>query len=48
MTSCWCCKKYPLEMREINKTTFKGREIALCDKCFEAYFTGALVVEGLV
>jgi len=32
---CDNCKKYPLELREINEVTdFKGRDKVLCDKCY--------------
>jgi hypothetical protein len=35
MAICDKCKKTPLEYREINPAYQKGREVILCDECYE-------------
>lgn len=35
MAICDKCKKTPLEYREINRAHRKGREVVLCDECYE-------------
>ncbi|GEM_PF-1056459 len=35
MAICDRCKKTPLEYREINHAYRKGREVVLCDECYE-------------
>ncbi|MBN2130029.1 MAG: hypothetical protein JW741_11060 [Sedimentisphaerales bacterium] len=35
MAICDKCKKTPLEYREINPAYQKGREVVLCDECYE-------------
>ena len=37
MAMCRDCKKYPLEMREINTMTDEqGKEVIICDECMRA------------